>query len=140
MRPFARLALPVVSGLFVACCVIQVFLAGLGVFDDPAAFLTHAGFAYLFGWLTLIMLVLAIAGRSGRFITGLTGLILVQFALQSVFVALRASMPAVAALHPLNGFAILLVSIVLTRRAWAARQVQAPASRAAAPAVSAEAG
>ena len=36
VRSVARTAYPVVAGLFVACAIIQVFLAGLGVFDDPA--------------------------------------------------------------------------------------------------------
>ena len=126
VRRTARLLHPVATALFVACGVVQVFLAGLGVFDDPRAFVTHREFGYLFGWLTLVVLVLALAGREPRRITGLSALLLVQFALQSVFVALRADMPVVAALHPLNGFAILLVSTWLTRASWAARRETAP--------------
>ena len=40
-RSFSRQALPIVAAVFVACCIIQVFLAGLGVFDDPRSFVTH---------------------------------------------------------------------------------------------------
>jgi len=123
---FARRALPFVAGAFVACAILQVFLAGLGVFNDPSSFITHRNFGYTFGWLTLVILVLAIVGRNGRRLIGLSALLLVLFSLQSVFVALRTDMPTVAALHPLNGFAILLVSIVLTRDAWLARTVTAP--------------
>ena len=123
---FARRALPFVASAFVACAILQVFLAGLGVFNDPSSFITHRNFGYTFGWLTLVILVLAIVGRSGRRLIGLSALLLVLFSLQSVFVALRTDMPTVAALHPLNGFAILLVSIVLTRDAWLARTVTAP--------------
>lgn len=123
MATFARRALPFAAGAFVACAVFQVFLAGLGVFDDPGAFITHREFGYTFGWLTLVILVLAIVGRTGRRLIGLSALLLVLFSLQSVFVALRADLPAVAALHPLNGFAILLVAIVLTRESWAARTI-----------------
>ena len=47
--------------------------------------------------------------------------LIVLFALQSAFVALRTDMPAVAALHPLNGFLILLLAIELTRYAWVTR-------------------
>ena len=53
IRSFARRALPVVGAAFVGLPVVQVFLAGLGVFDDPAAFITHREFGYLFGWFTL---------------------------------------------------------------------------------------
>jgi hypothetical protein len=122
---FARRALPFVAGAFVACAIVQVFLAGLGVFNDPSSFITHREFGYTFGWLTLVILVLAIVGRTGRRSIGLSALLLVLFSLQSVFVALRADMPSVAALHPLNGFAILFVSIVLTRDAWAGRTAAA---------------
>ena len=68
IRSFARRALPVVPAAFVACGLVQVFLAGLGVFDDPASFVTHREFGYLLGWFTLAMLVLALLGRERRLI------------------------------------------------------------------------
>ena len=120
-----RRIFPIVAGLFAACAVVQVFLAGLGVFDDPRAFIDHRDFGYTFGWLTLVLLVLAIAGRMGRRFVGASVLLLTLFALQSVFVALRESLPGIAALHPLNGFAILGLALVTTRASWAVRQVPA---------------
>ncbi len=133
MRHFARSAYPFVAGLFAACAVIQVFLAGLGVFDDPRSFLTHRDFGYTFGMLTLVLLILAIVGRMGRRFVGLSLLLLLLFALQSVFIAMRTSMPAVAALHPVNGFAILGLAIAATRASWQARTRTSddPASRPA---------
>jgi hypothetical protein len=128
VRSFTRTAYPVVAGLFVACAVIQVFLAGLGVFDDPDAFITHRNFGYLFGWLTLVLLVIALVGRMPRRYVGLAVLILVLFSLQSVFVALREDMPAVAALHPLNGFFILGVATYAAWTSWKARAADVPAS------------
>ena len=138
MRPrsFARTAYPLVAGLFVACAVIQVFLAGLGVFDSPNAFITHRNFGYMFGWLTLVLLVVALVGRMPRRYVGLAGLILVLFALQSVFVALRDDMPAVAALHPLNGFLILGVATYTAWTSWKARGEAAAQERSPAPAAS----
>jgi hypothetical protein len=79
----------------------------------------------MFGWLTLAILVLALIGRAPRRITGLSVLLLVLFTLQSVFVALRTDFPAVAALHPVNGFLILGIAVVITREAWAVRRVSA---------------
>jgi hypothetical protein len=129
IRSIARLALPAVAGLFVACVVVQVFLAGLGVFDSPAAFVTHREFGWLFGWLTLVMLVLALVGRAPRRITGSVVLLLVLFALQSVLVVVRTDLPAVAALHPLNGFAILALGWMTARASWRVRRVSsAPAA------------
>jgi len=51
----------------------------------------------------------------GRRIIGASALLIVLFILQSVFVAFRTTQPAVAALHPVNGFLIGLVGIVLAR-------------------------
>ena len=124
-RSIARSAYPLVAGLFVACAVIQVFLAGLGVFDDPNAFVTHRNFGYLFGWLTLVLLVIALVGRLPRRYVALAVLILVLFALQSVFVALREDMPAVAALHPLTGFLILGTA---TYTAWTSLKARSEAA------------
>ena len=70
-RHVARNGLAVAAWLFVACIFIQIFLAGLGVFDGPEAFITHREFGYAFGWLVLVMLVLAIVGRTGRRLVGL---------------------------------------------------------------------
>ena len=136
-RSIARTAYPVVAGLFVACAVIQVFLAGLGVFDDPNAFITHRNFGYLFGWLTLVLLVVALVGRMPRRFVGLAVLILVLFSLQSVFVALRADVPAIAALHPLNGFLILGVATYTAWTSWKARGESVAQKPATAPAASA---
>ena len=133
VRSFARRALPVVAAAFVACGLGQVFLAGLGVFDNPATFVTHREFGYLLGWFTLAMLVLALLGRERRLIVGLTVLVLVQFTFQSVFVALRTTYPAVAALHPVNGFLLLVVGIAIARLSWVARHEPAR-STAAVPA------
>jgi hypothetical protein len=115
IRHYARAAQPWVAWLFVACVVVQVFLAGLGVFQNATQFSVHRDFGYLFGWLVLILLILAVAGRMGREIIGLSVLLAVLFALQSVFVQLRTSQPVIAALHPVNGFLIGLVGIVLGR-------------------------
>jgi hypothetical protein len=121
IRSRARTALAVVAWLFAACIVVQIFLAGLGVFDSPAAFLTHRDFGYMFGLLTLVMVVIAVVGRLGRRLVGLAALTLVQMALQSVLVLFRTDAPAVAALHPVNGVLLLVVAIGLGREAWAGR-------------------
>lgn len=122
IRSGARAAYPWVAWLFVACSVVQVFLAGLGVFEDPARFALHRDFGYAFGLLTIVLIVLALAGRLGRLIIGLSILLLVLFAMQSVFVVVRGSAPFIAALHPVNGFLILFVGIVVARLAAAKRR------------------
>ena len=130
-RTGAYTALAVVAWLFAACIVVQVFLAGLGVFDGPQRFETHRDFGYLFGWLTLVMVIIAAAGRLGRVLIGLSLLALVQFFLQSIFILFREDQPAIAALHPVNGVLLLVVAIAIGRRAWAGRQAAARAREAA---------
>jgi hypothetical protein len=127
VRTIARQAHPLVGAAFVACALVQVFLAGIGVFEGPAGFVTHREFGYLFGWLTLAILVLALVGREPRRIVGLAVLLLVQFALQSVLILQRQGAPMIAALHPVNGFLLLVVAIVITRWSWAVRREAAPA-------------
>jgi mercuric ion transport protein len=105
----------VLAWLFVGCVVAQIFLAGLGVFNSAADFRTHTEFGYLFGWLTLGLLAVALAARLERRLVVAALALLILFALQSLFVAVRGGAPFVAALHPLNGFLILLVGIVAAR-------------------------
>ena len=138
VRQAARAAFVVVAWLFVACTVIQVFLAGLGVFAGAQNFATHRDFGYLFGLLTIVLIALALVGRMPRRFVGLTVLLLVLFVLQSVFiVAWRSGAPAVAALHPVNALLIVGLSAMLARRA---RELAPPpigtatATRAAGPA------
>ena len=104
--------------LFIACLAAQFFLAGLGAFRTPADFVTHREFDYLFGWMTLVLLVLALATRAPRIQVGLFVILLVQFALQSVFIALRRDSPELADLHPLNGAIMLAIALALAWSAW----------------------
>ncbi|HEX5015623.1 MAG TPA: DUF6220 domain-containing protein [Candidatus Limnocylindrales bacterium] len=135
-RTGAYTALAVVAWLLAACLLVQVFLAGMGVFDGPEQFETHRGFGYLFGWLTLVMLVIAAVGRLGRMLIGLSALTLVQFFLQSILILFREDQPAIAALHPVNGVLLLVVTIVIARLAMAGRRaaMSAKASASLAPA------
>ena len=118
-----------VAWLLAAAAVVQVFLAGLGVFEDPSRFVIHREFGYLIGWFAVVLLVLAIVGRLGRRLIALSILLGVLFALQSVFVLLRSSAPFVAALHPVNGFLIILVALVAGRDAREVVSVRAGDAR-----------
>ena len=67
--------------------VIQVFLAGLGVFASDANFLTHRDMGYALGFLPLVMIVSGLIGRVGRRLVILSLVVGLLFGLQSVFVA-----------------------------------------------------
>jgi hypothetical protein len=124
-----RFAFAAVAWLFLACVVVQFFLAGLGVFAGAENFEVHRQFGYLFGWLTVIMIVLAAVGRLGRRWIGLSALLLVLFGMQSVFVVLRDSLPAVAALHPVNAVAIFFIAQHVARGSRALLRTDALAAQ-----------
>ena len=126
MRSIARTLHTVVAWVFVAALVVQVWLAGRGVFESPAMFDTHRNLGYTLSLFTIVLLVLGILGGMGRRPAILAVVIFGLFILQSVLVLMRESTPAVGALHPVNGFLILLLAIVLARDSWMMRT--APAS------------
>jgi len=124
-----RFAFAAVAWLFLACVVVQFFLAGLGVFAGAENFEVHRQFGYLFSWLAVIMIVLAAVGRLGRRWIGLSVLLFVLFIMQSVFVVLRDSLPAVAALHVVNAVAIFWIAQHVARGSRALLRTGAPAAQ-----------
>jgi hypothetical protein len=121
VRPIARSLHAIVAWVFVAGLVLQVWLAGRGVFESPTVFGTHRDVGYTLSLFTIVLLVLGLLGGLGRRAALLAIGIFVLFILQSVFVVMRDSTPAIAALHPVNGFLILLTAILL---AWESTQAR----------------
>ena len=122
MRSIARTVHLALAWLLVAGLIVQVFLAGLGVFKGPASFATHRDWGYLLELLPFLLLIVGLIARLGRRPALLAAGIFGLFILQSVLVAMRETMPEVAALHPVNGFLITFLAIVLARDAWLARR------------------
>jgi hypothetical protein len=120
MRSGARVVHLILSWLLVAGLVIQVFLAGLGVFDTSAGFELHRTWGFTLELLPILILIAGLVGGMGRRPAILAIVVFLLFILQSVFVAVRDSAPFVAALHPVNGFLILLLSIWLAVDSWRA--------------------
>jgi uncharacterized protein DUF6220 len=123
----------VVAWLLVIGLLVQVFLAGLGVFAGTANFATHRDFGYLLSLLPVLLFVVSLVGRLGRWRIIAGALMFGQFILQSVFVAMRDSAPAVAALHAVNGFLILLLAVWVAWSSWAARSAPMPVDAAPEP-------
>jgi hypothetical protein len=121
MRPVARTIHAVVAWLLVAALVVQVWLAGRGVFESATNFATHRDVGYTISLFPIVLIVLGLLGGMSRRATIMAVVIFGLLILQSVFVALRGSSPAIAALHPVNGFLILFFAIVVARESWAMR-------------------
>jgi len=127
VRSIARTLHTVVAVLFVVGLIAQVWLAGRGVFESPTMFDTHRSLGYTLSLFTIALLVLGLLGGMGRRPAILAVVIFVLFILQLIFVVMRDSQPAVAALHPVNGFLILFLAIVLARDSWMMRTAPATA-------------
>ena len=121
MQSGARVVHLVLSVLFIAGLVVQVFLAGMGVFDGPERFETHRTWGYTLELFPVLLLIAGLVGRMGRRLALLAVAEFGLFILQSVLIAFRDRTPAIAALHPVNGFLILLIAIVIARESWLAR-------------------
>jgi Family of unknown function (DUF6220) len=121
MRSVVRMLHAVVASLVVVGLVVQVWLAGRGVFDPTTGFTTHRDLGYTLGLLPIVLLVLGLVGRMGRRAAIMAIALFLLVILQSVFIGMRTSNPSIAALHPVNGFLILLVALLLARESWLMR-------------------
>ena len=68
-RRIARPIHLVVAWLLVAGLLVQVFLAGMGVFDSSSMFATHRDFGYTLTLLPVILIVTSLVGGFGRWET-----------------------------------------------------------------------
>jgi len=123
VESIARTIFLVVAAILVIGLFVQVFLAGLGVFSDYSDFFTHRDMGYTLSLLPVVLIVAGLLGRMGRRLVLLSLLLGLLFLLQSVFVGIRSDQPGLAALHPVNGFLILLLAIFILREAWVQRRV-----------------
>ena len=128
----ARITYRWLAWLFVACVLVQFFLAGLAVFAAVPSFELHRTWGYTFGYLLIFMVIAGLVGRMPRAAWAAPLGVMVLFALQSVFVALRTDAPAIAALHPVNAVAIFAAAWWIARSAAAWQNSPAGESPAAA--------
>ena len=122
VRSIVRLIHAGLALVFPVGLAVQIFLAGLGVFDGPQAFATHRDVGYMLQAVPFLLEILGLIAGVPRRLTGLAVVIFLLFFVQSILVAMRADAPSVAALHPVNGFLITILSVVLARDAWRGRQ------------------
>jgi hypothetical protein len=105
--------------------LVQFYLAGTGIFG-ASSFALHIAWGNLMGISILLLLILALVGRVGRRLIGLTMLLLVLYMVQVALPGLRASLPYVSALHVVNALALLGVTHFVAR---AERTLSAATSR-----------
>ena len=111
----ARIFYAVLSSVFVACVLAQVFFAGMGAFGADWSW--HLTFAHFLGLPPILMAPMAFVGRLSWGSRLLPLALLVLIGAQYAFA--NAAVPA-AALHPVNALLIFWLSLLAARRAWAA--------------------
>lgn len=111
----------VIAWLLVTGLVVQIFLAGLGVFSGGSSFALHRTWGYVLEALPFFMAIAAWVGRLDRWQVIVAVAIFALFFLQSLLLLARDAVPAVAALHPVNGFLIAWLAVHVARGAAARR-------------------
>ena len=120
MRSGATTAYAAIALLIAVGVIVQVFLAGLGVFGAES-FDAHAGFGWMLHTAAIVVFLLALLGpRTGREI-GLSFGLLVLMTIQIMLVNARDDTPYLAALHPtlalfVLGLALLIGMPLVSRR------------------------
>jgi hypothetical protein len=112
--------------LWAIAVVVQVFLAGLGIFG-ATSFDAHTSFGGILHGITALLVILAIAGpRTGRDV-GMAVALLVLVTVQVALVGARDSAPGLAALHPVLAFVAMGLAVHMGLRVLrgAGRRVRA---------------
>lgn len=111
----ARTFYAVLSSVFVAGVLTQVFFAGMGAFGADWSW--HLTFVHFLEPLPLLLAPVAFLGRLSWSLRLLPLALLFLIGAQYAFA--NVAVPA-AALHPVNGVLIFLISLFMARRAWTA--------------------
>jgi hypothetical protein len=109
------------SGLFVLAVLVQVFLAGVGVFGDHAAqvanassFDPHRALGTVLGVVAVVLFLVALAAReSRRTVVGALLLAALAMAAQPALASGGDSNKWVGGFHAIDGMLILLISVWL---------------------------
>lgn len=130
-----RLVHAIAAAVFVAAILVQVFLAGSALLQlgGNGDFRTHIDFGYTWvGLAALAVLVTAALARVGRRRIGISALLLVLYIIQTSLPYARDSVPAIAALHPVNAMVLFALATWNARTAWRDRNAPADPTATAA--------
>lgn len=125
MKQLFRQIHAVVAWILVAGIVVQFWLAGTAIpqLGGNGSFATHQGVGLLVGLITLLLFLTALPTGLGRRrilqSLGFVGLFIVQ----SSLAYMDPGLPAIAALHPVNGLLMFVLSLLYARAVWRERAV-----------------
>jgi Family of unknown function (DUF6220) len=111
---WVRYVLIAVAWLFAAGVVVQIFLAGLGLFESPDYWGDHVDMGYAIGPLAYLLPLLALLGRVGWPRVGHAVVVTLLYVVQTILPTLDAGY--LAALHALNAVLVLGAAVSLGGR------------------------
>jgi hypothetical protein len=100
--------------IFLAGLLLQFYLASTAMFG-AGSFQPHRMLGGALTALVLLFPVLALAGRLGRQLIGLSLLLVVLAIVQMMLPSLRSAAPWIAALHPVNALALMGITATIGR-------------------------
>ena len=106
---------------FLAGLLLQFYLASTALFG-AGSFQPHRMLGVTLTMIVLLFPVLALAGRLGRQLIGLSLLLVVLTIVQMMLPSLRGAAPWIAALHPVNALVLMGISARIGRNGRAAVQ------------------
>jgi len=110
----ARYGYVVLIWLFLAGLVVQVFLAGLGMFsDDPRDVGLHIDLGWILHLAPVLVLAAAAIGRAGRDTLLWAAALVVSVGVQPFLPALADTSLILAALHPVNALVMFWIAVRL---------------------------
>lgn len=108
-----RWAYFIFSWVLVICIIIQVFLAGMALFDNPVAWGWHRTFVHMFQYISILLFILGILGKlSWKMIWGSLGL----FALFNI--QYYTAHGIAGALHPVLALVLFCWALALVRGSY----------------------
>jgi hypothetical protein len=115
VAPIAQRGFVIVAWVLVSCLVVQFFLVGLDLFEAIGESELHRDFAYLYGWLTPILVLLAMVAGLSRRVLLLTVALLTLYAIQTYLPTIADTLPSIAALHAINALLVFWLAVQVAR-------------------------
>jgi len=113
--------------IYLGAILVQVFLAGTGLFSAQRDFEPHIGLGWILHLVPVLLIIAAAARVGARLLWWTAALLVVQF-IQPILPALRTDLPWAAALHPVLAVIIFWLAASIGLQAWRLLRQPAPAS------------